>query len=130
MKIEIREPLHFELNIIDFDEKISSMQVKINIKIYSFHSELNYTNEYWIESSTWENFTNSLKNTQINNSLLNDISNNFSLLIIKKSEHSFLELFFLKNNSSKNSHISIKLNYEIDIDTLGIISKKFDDITI
>lgn len=127
MKIRFENPLSFDLEVIEIDNKIPSMRVSVSASIDQFQHTLEYKGTFWIECTKWSNFKNSLRDSLSTISVLDDMSEQFSIKIERNNNIISFYLEFVKKDICKEKTVKLNFSADIDDDVFGKIRDEFLD---
>lgn len=125
MKIEINKPLILSLDVIELDEHIPSMHIKIKSIINEFQYAISFEGNVWIDCKVWSNFTDNLNNSLADQATLVDMSEYFNLMLYKKEEKIFIKWIFEKKNIERTNLTNIIFCSEISDDLFARIRDEF-----
>lgn len=127
MEIEIEQPIGLRLEVVETDDRVSSMRVSAQIVVSQFQHTCRYEGTFWIECASWDEFTDSLRTSSWQEAALRDISGYFMLALRRTDEEVLLSWEFAKVDVGNNRRMKIVFSSKIDDDMLGKIKSEFLD---
>jgi len=127
MEIRFKQPIDFHLKVIETCDHVLSMCVQAKIVITLFQHVCQYEGEFWIACASWDEFTNSLRDSLWQETVLRDMSGYF-LLTLRRTDDGLLFVWELrKTGIYSNQKVHVAFSSIIDDGVLGKISSEFFD---
>lgn len=125
MKIEIKQPIAFCLEVVETDDHVPSMRVQVQIVVEQFQHTCRYDGAFWIECANWDGFVQSLRAPSAEGVALRDMNGCFMLAVQENDERLSLVFEFTKSDVGSSRQMKFAFTSVIDDDLLAKIRDEF-----
>ncbi|WGS49998.1 hypothetical protein LFL96_00335 [Paraburkholderia sp. D15] len=129
MDVKIEKPLHLSFDVIETDEYIPSMRLKISAEIEQFGQNISYQSSLWFTCSSWDGFVSGMNDLDAAGASLVDMNNYFILRFCRSA--GVLELSWeIKRSSLDGTTVAVSFGSSIDEDTMAHIKNQIGQFPI
>lgn len=114
MELKFSRPFHFQLEVVETDERTPSMRVAATITLDDFRHSLCYVGKFWLLCADWDRFADNLNRG--NPASLADIDRDFLLeVVLGEDAKHYLQWALRSRNMKADSRAHIDDDMLADI---------------
>ena len=124
MELKLERPFHLHLDVLETDDRIPSMQMRVSARMQQFEHRCDYQGSLWFDCSVWDTFASGLSSIEENATELVDMGGHFVLRLGLESGAPLIS-WRLEHADMSGAVCVLAYRSLIDPDDLAYVKRQF-----